>query len=76
MMGRGPRGHHLFKGGPYQRILFELSFDGRMHSDVGKRIYDFASHCDLVLRSFAQVYRLPCLETVGAPIALEIGAVL
>jgi hypothetical protein len=44
--------------------LFELSFDGRMHSDVGKRIYGFASDSDLVWRSFAQVGELKGIVNV------------
>ena len=34
MMGCGPGGQHLFKRGPYQWILLELPFDGRMRNQV------------------------------------------
>src|SRR5467141_1135679 len=64
MMGCGPGGQHLFKRGPYQRILFELPFDGRMRSQVGQRIHRFASYRDLIRLAFAEVCELKGIMNV------------
>jgi len=64
MMGRGPGGQHLFKRGPYQWILLELAFDGRMRSQVGQRIYRFSSYRDLIRLAFAEVCELQGIVNV------------
>jgi hypothetical protein len=64
MMGRGPGGQHLFKRGPYQWILLELAFDGRVRSQVGQRIYRFASYRDLIGLAFAEVGELKGIVNV------------
>src|SRR5882724_6918910 len=63
-LGRGPGGQHLFKRGPYQWILLELAFDGRMRSQVGQRIYRFASYRDLIGLAFAEVCELKGIVNV------------
>lgn len=64
MMGCGPGGQHLFKRGPYQWILLELPFDGRMRNQVGQRIYRFASHGDLIGLALAEVCELKGIVNV------------
>src|SRR5437762_1991053 len=58
MMGCGSGGQHLFKRGPYQGILLELPFNGRMHSQVGHWIYRLAFHRHLIALAFAEVCEL------------------
>jgi hypothetical protein len=64
MMRRGPSAHHLVKRGPYKRIVFNLPFDGRMRSQVGKRIHRLASHRDLIRLTFAEVCELKGIVNV------------
>src|SRR5882724_12150684 len=64
MMGCGPGGQHLFKRGPYQWILLELAFDGRMRSQVGQRVYRFTSYCDLIGLAFAKVCKFKGIVNV------------
>jgi len=64
VMGCGPRGQHLFKRGPYQWILLELPFDGRMRSQVGQWIYRFSSYRDLIGFAFAEVCELKGIVNV------------
>jgi len=64
MMGCGPGGQHLFKGGLYQRILLELPFDGRMRNQVGQRIYRFAPYRNLIGLAFAEVCELKGIVNV------------
>ena len=64
VMGCGPRGQHLFKRGPYQGILLELHFDGRMRSQVGQWIYRFSSYRDLIGFAFAEVCELKGIVNV------------
>ena len=64
MMGCGPGGQHLFKRGPYQWILLELPFDGRMRNQVGQRIHRFASHRDLIGLALAEVCELKGIVNV------------
>jgi PadR family transcriptional regulator PadR len=48
-------GHHLFKGCPHFRILFDLPFDTGMQGDVGQWVYRVALKLDFVGGPFAQV---------------------
>jgi hypothetical protein len=64
MMGCGTGGQHLLKRGPYQWILLELPFDGRMRGQVGQRTYRFASYRDLIGFAFADVCELKGIVNV------------